>query len=98
MDKKIPPHKEAAFKEINEQFSGNNHRQQCRRMLEALHRFPLNTFEASRGLGIYHPPARVLQLRKHGHEINTVWETVEAENSIKHRIGCYVLVREAGHD
>lgn len=98
MDKKIPPHKEAAFKVINEQFSGNNHRQQCRRMLEALLHFPLNTFEASRGLGIYHPPARALQLRKHGHQINTVWVNVEAENGITHRIGCYVLVKGANDD
>lgn len=91
MDKKIPPHKEAAFNEISNQYKGSDAKQQCQRLLAALQQFKLNTFEASRGLSIYHPPARILQLRKGGHLIDTVWENIQDENGVFHRVGCYVL-------
>ena len=87
MNKKIPPHKEAAFQEINRQFTGDGAKQQCNRLLRALSRFSINTFEASRGLGIYHPPARILQLRKKYYCIDTVWQVIEAANGDKHRVG-----------
>ena len=93
MDKKIPPHKEVALSEINANYKGDSATQQCERLLAGLRLFKLNTFEASRGLSIYHPPARVLELRKQGHPIDTVWETIIDENGGKHRVGCYVLRR-----
>ncbi|SFM91031.1 helix-turn-helix domain-containing protein [Nitrosomonas communis] len=98
MDKKIPPHKEAAFQDINKQFTGDDAKQQCARLLKALSLFSINTFEASRGLGIYHPPARILQLRQKGHCIDTVWQVIEAENGDKHRVGCYVLRKGECHE
>lgn len=98
MDKKIPPQKEAAFQEINKQFTGDNAKQQCARLLQALNKFSVNTFEASRGLGVYHPPARILQLRKQGYDIVTVRQTIEAENGDKHRVGCYLLRSGANHE
>ncbi len=98
MNKKIPPHKEVAFKEINQHFTGDGAKQQCARLLRALHMFSINTFEASRGLGVYHPPARILQLRKKGFCIETIWQVIEAENGDKHRVGCYVLRSEVKHD
>ncbi len=98
MDKKIPPHKETAFEEINQKFTGNHTKQQCARMLQAMRLFKLNTFEASRGLNVYHPPARILQLRQQGYAIDTIWETVEAENGVKHRVGCYVLRPGKNHE
>lgn len=91
MDKKIPPHKEAALKHICEKYKGNTLKQQCQRLLVALETFKINTFEASRGLSIYDPPARILQLRKQGISIETVWEYIFDENGVRHRIGCYVL-------
>lgn len=91
IDKKIPLQKEAAFKDICEKYKGNSAKQQCQRFLEALKRFRLNTYEASRCLSIYDPPARMLQLRKQGNHIDTVWEIIEDENGTKHRVGCYVL-------
>lgn len=91
MDKKIPHHKEAAFQEINSNFSGDDAKQQCARLLRALRLFSINTFEASRGLGVYHPPARILQLRKQGYPIETIWQTIVAENGDRHRVGCYLL-------
>ena len=97
MDKKIPPHKEAALNEINQNYSGNGVKQQCNRLLAALNLFNINTFEASRYLSVYHPPARVLQLRQQGNLIDTVWQKIEAENGVLHRVGCYVL-RGANHE
>ncbi|PTQ68369.1 helix-turn-helix protein [Nitrosomonas oligotropha] len=91
MDKKIPPHKEAAFQEINRNFSGDDAKHQCERLLQALKMYSINTYEASRGLGVYHPPARILQLRKKGYPIDTVWQTIVAENGDTHRVGCYLL-------
>lgn len=98
MDRKIPLHKEAAFQEINEQFTGDDAKQQCNRLIQALSRFSINTYEASRGLGVYHPPARILQLRKKGYCIDTIWQDIEAENGDKHRVGCYVLHSGEDHE
>lgn len=94
MDKKIPPNKEAALNEINDQYKGSSSREQCDRLLAALSRFKINSFEASRYLSIYHPPARILQLRQDGHHIDTVWESVIDEQGLSHRVGCYVLVQK----
>ncbi len=91
MTKKIPLHKEVVFQEINKQFTGDNAKQQCARLLQALKMFSINTYEASRGLGVYHPPARILQLRKKGYSIDTVWQTIVAENGDTHHVGCYLL-------
>ena len=90
-NKKGHPDKEAALVKLSKEFTGNSAKEQCARFLQALSRFKISTYEASRFLGIYHPPARALELRKQGHLIDTVWEKVEAENGILHRVGCYVL-------
>jgi len=98
MDKKIPPHKEVIFQEINRLFTGNSAKEQCTRLLQALSNFSVNSYEASRGLGIYHPPARILQLRKQGYKISTIWQTIVAENGDKHRVGFYVLCSGENHE
>jgi hypothetical protein len=90
------PDKVAALKQIREQFSGNAGRTQCQRLLAALARYPITTFEAMRHLDVYHCPARVLQLRKDGHQI-THRKTVITEAGAKHTVGLYVLQRSAGH-
>ena len=91
------PDKVAALKQIRDQFSGNAGRTQCQRLLAALCRFPITTFEAMRHLDVYHCPARVLQLRKDGHQIITHRKTVVTEAGTKHTVGLYVLQRGAGH-
>jgi hypothetical protein len=91
------PDKVAALKQIREQFRGNAGRMQCQRLLAALARFPITTFEAMRFLDVYHCPARVLQLRKEGHEIITHRKTVITEAGVKHSVGLYVLQRGAYH-
>lgn len=47
MDKKIPPHNEATFQEINRHFTGDSAKEQCNRFLQALKKFSINIFEAS---------------------------------------------------
>lgn len=91
MTKKLPPLREAAFKELNMNFNGNSAKEQRERLLQALRKFAITTFEASRFLSIYDPRARICELRSEGHEIRTVWETIEAENGVLHRVGKYVL-------
>jgi Helix-turn-helix domain len=97
MDKKIPPHLEVALSEINKNYKGNSAKQQCARLMAALRITNVSTFLAMRFLSIYFAPARAFELRKQGHLIDTVWQTVEDENGVLHRVGCYVL-RGVSHE
>lgn len=74
---------------------GNSTAAQCARLLMRLRQGPCTTFEAMRQLDVYHCPARVLQLRKRGHQIDTVWARVVTEANVAHRVGKYILVKEA---
>lgn len=67
---------------------------QMLRFLEAARTAPRTTVELSREFDILHPPARVLQLRKRGYEIDTLWVHVETEPGVLHRVGQYVLRSE----
>jgi len=94
MDKKErDPEKAAALMQIRNQFTGTASKTQCERLLAALQRYSLTTYEAMRQLDVYHVPARILQLRQQGHEIITHWQTVETESGDKHRVGLYALQR-----
>jgi len=90
--------KKAALETIRAEFKGINTKTQCARLLEALARFSVTTFEAMRFLDVYHCPARVLQLRKAGHKITTHRQTVVTEAGVKHSVGLYVLESGAGHE
>jgi hypothetical protein len=94
-EKKTTPEKEAALKALRDEFTGTDANTQARRTLAGLRLFPLTTFEMSRGLDVYHPPARVKELRQAGHTIITLRETVTTEAGVKHSLGKYVLIREA---
>ena len=85
------PEKKAALEAIRAEFSGSSGHSQSARLLAALPRFAITTFEAMRYLDVYHCPARILQLRKQGHCITTHWQTVITEAGVKHRVGLYVL-------
>lgn len=89
--------KKATLKQIRDQFIGNSGRNQAERLLAALHRYPVTTFEAMRELDVYHVPARVLQLRKAGHKIITLWQAVTTEAGATHRVGLYILQRGDSH-
>ena len=90
-EKATSPEKKAALEAIRAQSKGTASRAQADTLLEALRRFAITTFEAMRYLDVYHCPARVLQLRKRGHNITTHWQTVITEAGEKHRVGLYVL-------
>jgi hypothetical protein len=90
-EKATSPEKKAALETIRSNFKGTASRSQAARLLEALSRYPISTFEAMRYLDVYHCPARILQLRKQGHKINTHRQIVLTEAGVKHRVGLYVL-------
>jgi hypothetical protein len=81
--------KKAALEAIRAEFKGTDTNTQCARLLEALSRFSVTTFEAMRFLDIYHCPARIMQLRKDGHKITTIRQTVVTEAGVKHSVGLY---------
>ena len=90
------PEKKAALEAIRDEFKGTASRSQAARLLEALSRYSITTFEAMRYLDVYHCPARILQLRKQGQKIITHWQTVITEAGARHRVGMYVLESRAG--
>ena len=90
-EKATSPGKKAALETIRCQFKGTAGSSQAARLLEALSRFPVTTFEAMRYQDVYHCPARVMQLRKDGWRIVTQWQTVLTEAGVKHRVGLYLL-------
>ena len=95
-NKATPPEKKAALEVIRDEFKGTASHSQAARLLEALSRFPVSTYEAMRYLDVYHCPARILQLRQRGHKIITHWQTVITESGERHRVGLYLLAgREA---
>lgn len=97
-NKATSPEKKAALEAIRAEFNGSSGHSQSVRLLEALSRFAVTTFEAMRYLDVYHCPARVLQLRKQGHKIVTHWQTVVTEAGVKHRVGLYALESGASHE
>lgn len=77
--------------------SGANSRTQCTRLLEAIRRLgSVTTFEASRYLDIYHPPARKRDLVRSGYPIQTGKRLVCTESGDVHRIGEYLLATTSG--
>ena len=86
--------RESTLHAIRDAHKGLDGRTQCARLLEALHTLgSITTFEASRHLDVYHPPARAKELRAHGHSITTLRRQVITEAGEKHTVGVYLLVR-----
>ena len=90
-NKATSPEKKAALKVIRDQFKGTDSRSQASRLLEALSRFSITTFEAMRYLDVYYCPARIMELRRQGYNIITHWQTVITESGERHRVGLYLL-------
>jgi hypothetical protein len=57
----------------------------------------ISVFYSREILGIIHPSARVLELRKAGHEIITDWCFEPDSNNVIHRIGLFKLIKEVAH-
>ena len=97
-EKATSPEKKAALEAIRAEFKGTANRSQAARLLEALSRYSITTFEAMRYLDVYHCPARILQLRKQGHKIVTHWQTIITEAGERHRVGLYALESGVNRD
>jgi hypothetical protein len=61
------------------------------RLLDALRRDSLTTLEARRLLDVLHPAARVMELRREGHNIVTAWTTDTTPEGNAHRVARYFL-------
>lgn len=65
---------------------------QCARLLNALREHgEVSTDDARTVHHSMSPAARVLELRKRGHRIETVFRIVEDSQGVRHRMGVYVL-------
>lgn len=96
-EKKAPQQRREALEQIRLQHIDNSVRSQAKRLEAALRALgSITTFEASRVLDIYHPPARALALRKRGLSIITLRERVVTESGKVHRVGKYVLATVGG--
>jgi hypothetical protein len=90
----ITPERIAQLIAIRENFSGTSAMPQRQRLLEAMRQLGhVTTFEASRFLDIYHPPARKRELVKEGHRVITSMRNVFTEAAKRHRVGLYTLER-----
>lgn len=93
----FPPERIRALRGICRAMPGSDADAQCKRLLVALQTLgPVNTFEASRLLGLYDPRARAMTLRRQGHNIVTGWGRIVAEAGTAHRIGTYALIEGGG--
>ena len=57
----------------------------------------MSTIDARHLLDVLHPAARVMELRDHGFNIQTVWQRQETPEGGRHRVALYFLQSEAGH-
>jgi hypothetical protein len=89
-----PEDRIAALHAIRDRFPGNVASAQETRLLVAMQELGhCTTFEASRFLDVYHPPARKLALLSRGHRIVMTWRRVVTESGKAHRIGVYSLLK-----
>jgi hypothetical protein len=89
----ISPERLAVFEQVLNEFRGVNAASQRQRFKAALTKLgSVLTFELSRFLDIYYPPARKFELINiDGWEIDLIWERFETESGEIHRIGRYIL-------
>lgn len=67
------------------------------RLLDALRAGPVTTLQARHRLDVLHPAARVMELRKSGLRIATVWATDQNGKGRPHRVAKYHLQSEVAH-
>lgn len=89
----INPDRLAVFSEILNEHTGNSCTSQRQRFKAALLKLgSVLTFELSRFLDIYYPPARKFELlHDENMDIILTWAWVETESGERHRVGNYVL-------
>jgi Helix-turn-helix domain len=88
----VPPERVAALHIIRDTYSGNASATQRKRLITGIEQLQhVTTFEASRFLDVYSPPARKLELVREGHNIKTAMRDVYTEAGKRHRVGVYYL-------
>jgi Helix-turn-helix domain len=71
--------------------NSNRAHAQRQRLLEHLKIAPINTVTARRELDILCPAARVLELRRRGYRIETIWIDCKTDCGKVHRVALYIL-------
>lgn len=90
----ITPERISALRAILTAIPGNDAEAQRQRQLMAMQTLQsVSTFECSRCLDIYYPPARKRELLLMGHPIKLSWRDVITESGERHRVGVYYLER-----
>jgi hypothetical protein len=90
----ITPERIAALIAIRDSITGIEAAPQRRRLITAIEQLQhVSTFEASRYLDVYYPPARKLELTREGYPIEKVMRSVLTEAGKYHRVGVYFLER-----
>ena len=91
--KNICPQRLAIFEQISNEYKGVNSAAQRQRFKAALTKLgSVLTFELSRFLDVYHPPARKFELvHDEGWDIILSWERFETESGEIHFVGRYIL-------
>ena len=79
---------------MKENTHDNSTSSQRKRILSWLSHSPLTTLEARQHLDCMHPAARVMELRKRGLSIDTIWVNDLAPSGKTHRVARYVLKAE----
>lgn len=94
-NKKAAAQKSAAKQILKSQYS-NDAAAQRSRVLEFLRRHgSLSTLDARHLIDVMHPAARVMELRRFGYEIATVWSNETTPEGGEHRVARYHLMSEA---
>jgi len=79
--------------------NSNSANAQRQRLLERLKTSPVDTVTARSELDILCPAARVLELRRRGRNIETVWVDRQTDCGKVHRVALYVLkASEVSHE
>jgi hypothetical protein len=91
--------KQAHYAMLLKRFPGNHSGAQTVRLCNALKHSPVTSYDARKHLDVYDVPARIMELRKFGYEIETLRVAQETDAGILHRrIGLYVLQAEVCHE
>ncbi|TCW63404.1 MULTISPECIES: helix-turn-helix domain-containing protein [Burkholderia] len=85
----------AAKNKAQVHYSSNDAAAQRHRILDFLRQYgSLSTLDARHKIDVLHPAARILELRRIGVEISTIWTQEATPEGGWHRVARYHLMRE----
>jgi len=92
---KAATHTSAAKEILKHKYSDGAAAQRVRILAFLRRHGSLSTLDARHLIDVMHPAARVMELRRYGHEIATVWSHETTPEGGEHRVARYHLMREA---